>query len=295
ERLETKDVLLYLAERFLRTDPEGTPEGRQEREESPYVLVYQQCPGCRQAWLRTADGPVEVKPARVERLVGDAAEVALEEDAKDPAADAAATAAAGIPAAAEPAQSGASPEAATTPTDPAPPAIDRPNPPALARRVKLRDGMRCQNPGCRQRGPLHAHHIEPRAEGGRTVAANEAATCTTCHALIHAGLLEVTGDPRSGLTWRPRSAGLAVDPAVDRAALAAVPTVRLESVITDSSSPAVPAMSEDDVEALAGALVRLGLGKKQARARIQCAVDVLVARGAPLDDGKVLSLALSGA
>ncbi|MBN2492664.1 MAG: hypothetical protein JXQ29_17590 [Planctomycetes bacterium] len=54
-------------------------------------------------------------------------------------------------------------------------------------------------------------------------------------------------------------------------------------------------MSEDDVEALAGALVRLGLGKKQARARIQRAVDALVARGQPLEDGKVLSLALSGA
>ncbi|MBN2491699.1 MAG: hypothetical protein JXQ29_12705 [Planctomycetes bacterium] len=59
---------------------------------------------------------------------------------------------------------------------------------------------------------------------------------------------------------------------------------------TRARSP-VPAISEDDVEALA----RLGRGKRQTRTRVQRAVDAVLADGEALDDGRVLSLALSGA
>jgi len=34
--------------------------------------------------------------------------------------------------------------------------------------------------------------------------ANEIAVCDQCHAMIHAGLLEVSGSPYTGLTWSPR-------------------------------------------------------------------------------------------
>jgi hypothetical protein len=43
-----------------------------------------------------------------------------------------------------------------------------------------------------------------RSEGGRTILSNEVTVCERCHALIHAGLLEVTGHPGEGLTWTPR-------------------------------------------------------------------------------------------
>jgi hypothetical protein len=74
----------------------------------------------------------------------------------------------------------------------------------LARQVLCRDGQRCQNPGCDSWRNLQAHHIVYRSEGGRTALSNEVTVCDRCHALIHAGLLEVTGHPGQGLTWTPR-------------------------------------------------------------------------------------------
>jgi hypothetical protein len=197
--LETKDVLLYLAERFLRTDPAGTPAGRQERTESPYTILYHRCDTCRRARMMTDDGPVEVSPESVDRIEDDAAVEVLKE-------------------------SGGGEDAS---------AIDRPNPASFARRVKLRDGGMCQNPGCRHRGQLHAHHIHHRAKGGRTVLSNSTAVCSRCHALLHAGLLTVSGDPFSDLKWRPRSNGIALGSGPDASALKEVPIVQLPSAIAD--------------------------------------------------------------
>jgi hypothetical protein len=202
EPLAPKDVLLYLAERFLHTDVEGTPEGRVERTASPFAIVYQQCESCRRSRLLSADGPVEVDPECVDRRKDTATEERLEAtgdrgDYKDQGE----------------------------------PEIDRPNPTALARRVKLRDGDRCANPGCGRRDNLQAHHIEHRSNGGRTVADNEAAVCTCCHALIHAGLLEVTGTPWDGLRWTPRSAGLDVRSDAEAVALGKIPIMHVQSAI----------------------------------------------------------------
>jgi hypothetical protein len=74
EPLSPEQVLLYLAERFLRTDAGGTPEGRAERTPSPFAIVYHQCEDCRRTRLLTADGPVEVEPECVERRRGAAVE-----------------------------------------------------------------------------------------------------------------------------------------------------------------------------------------------------------------------------
>jgi 5-methylcytosine-specific restriction endonuclease McrA len=82
--------------------------------------------------------------------------------------------------------------------------IDGPTPPALRRRVMAREGGRCGNPRCGNRAD-HCHHIVFRSEGGKTELANEVAVCATCHALVHAGLLRVSGVAGEGLTWAPIS------------------------------------------------------------------------------------------
>ncbi len=254
ERLEPRDVVLYMAERFLKTDAEGTPEGRQNRSASPYNILYHQCPDCRLSRVMTADGPVEVAAESVARLAGDAVEEMLAEDSRAPAELA-----------------------------PAELPIDRPNPAALARRVKLRDGDQCQNPGCGQRGNLHAHHIEFRSHGGRTVASNEISTCQYCHSLLHAGLLRISGDLDTGLKWQPRSETIQVDSAADAAVLLEIPVARTVSAIADAADRVVEADSVVNangvvnagtidharIEAVSGALVRLGFSKKEARARVE--------------------------
>ena len=247
ERLEPKDVLLYMTERFLETDPEGTPEGRRERSDSPYTILYHQCPQCRRSRLMTGDGPVEVSPSSVDRLGGDAAVDALAED------------------------------------------IDRPNPKALARRVKLRDGNQCQNPGCgrshNRKGKLHAHHIHYRSHGGRTLPVNEVSVCTRCHALLHAGLLHVSGDMDTGLNWQPRSERISerivVDFGPDAVALMEIPVV-MASVTTDTV----------DFETISVALERLGFSRKEARARVERAWSEVAKDGQALEMGELLTQAL---
>ena len=83
------------------------------------------------------------------------------------------------------------------------PLIDKPNTAALARKVVLRDGACCAN--CKRRLGLHAHHIRFRSKGGRTVLANECAVCVRCHALLHAGLLKICGNPIDGITFHTRA------------------------------------------------------------------------------------------
>lgn len=147
--------------------------GTQERQPLQ-AIVYHRCPECRRAAVETRDGLVQVSTARIEELEPDSRQVTIRPE-DEIVADS-------LPA-------GFS---------------DPPNTPGLVRQVLHRDGLRCQNPGCDSTGRLHAHHIVFRSEGGRTELSNEVAVCDRCHALIHAGLLEVTGRPGEGLTWTPR-------------------------------------------------------------------------------------------
>jgi len=80
--------------------------------------------------------------------------------------------------------------------------LDGPTPPKLRRRVLAREAGRCGNPRCGHRAD-HCHHIVFRSRGGKTESANEVAVCTTCHALVHAGLLRVSGCADGELQWRP--------------------------------------------------------------------------------------------
>ena len=138
------------------------------------TVVYHQCPDCRSTTVTTRDGSVQVSPERVAALAPLANSVVI------------------------------SPEdeliAELMPEG----EIDSPNSSRLARQVLHRDDLTCANPGCGRRRNLHAHHIAFRSNGGRTVLANEVTLCDMCHALVHKGLLDVTGSPATGLTWTPR-------------------------------------------------------------------------------------------
>ena len=181
ERPEPADVLLQIMRRIL---SEGITENGGG---SPYRVVYHQCPDCHRATVETATGRVEVPSEVIERVAGDASVVAIapEDEVPDSAEGTSPTRSRRLPAELR----------------------DHPNSPALRRELIARSGGRCENPSCRRHVGAcgHGHHIEHRACGGRTALWNEVYLCGTCHALVHAGLLLVEGDPSGGLRWRTRS------------------------------------------------------------------------------------------
>jgi hypothetical protein len=67
--------------------------------------------------------------------------------------------------------------------------------------VYARDSYRCQVPGCRSRGPLHAHHIWFRSKGGPDFAWNLVCVCEEHHRAIHRGEIRVRGRAPNGLVW----------------------------------------------------------------------------------------------
>lgn len=224
--VEPKDALLYMARRLLETDlaeAEGVaPRELREREESIFTILYLRCPVCRRAQLPTADGPIEIPAETVERVEGEAEVVKIApEEERSPRA--------------EPA----------SPQDkkPVPPAErDRPNTALLVKKVLLRDGGVCSNPHCRRRIHLHAHHLEFRIHGGRTVLSNSAIICRWCHSLLHLGLLRVEGDPFRGLIWRAKNVPSPLDFSAELKELASAPEIRLEV----KGSAASPAASRDE-------------------------------------------------
>ncbi|MFO7561662.1 MAG: DUF222 domain-containing protein [Enhygromyxa sp.] len=62
-------------------------------------------------------------------------------------------------------------------------------PSAIARALWLRDGG-CRVPGCGRSRHMHAHHIQPWAEGGPTRLSNLVLVCSGHHRMIHEGRLE---------------------------------------------------------------------------------------------------------
>jgi hypothetical protein len=67
--------------------------------------------------------------------------------------------------------------------------------------VYARDSNRCQVPGCRCRGPLHAHHIWFRSKGGPDFDWNLTSVCEEHHRAIHRGEIRVRGRAPDGLVW----------------------------------------------------------------------------------------------
>jgi hypothetical protein len=132
--------------------------------------------------------------------------------------------------------------------------IDGPTPARMRRQVLARETGRCGNPRCHHRAD-HCHHIVFRSRGGKTELANEIAVCTTCHALIHAGLLRVSGQADDELRWMPVAADASF--------------VAEESADADSVVVADPALDLDD---LACGLMRLGVPALRSRRIIDAAV-----------------------
>ena len=66
-------------------------------------------------------------------------------------------------------------------------------PPAVVRFVQLRDGGRCQTPGCRSTVGVEQHHIKPRSQGGSNHPSNVTSRCDHCHVCSHDGRLVITG------------------------------------------------------------------------------------------------------
>jgi hypothetical protein len=86
-----------------------------------------------------------------------------------------------------------------------------------AQRMRERNRGRCQAPGC-SRAAAHAHHVEPRAQGGDDDEGNLAGICAFHHLrAIHGGYMRVRGVAPDRLVWtvrgRPFHAG--AEPARD--------------------------------------------------------------------------------
>jgi hypothetical protein len=59
--------------------------------------------------------------------------------------------------------------------------------------VRLRDHGRCVVPGCKERSQ-HLHHITYRSRGGRCRSENVCSLCVKHHQMVHAALIEITGN-----------------------------------------------------------------------------------------------------
>jgi len=71
----------------------------------------------------------------------------------------------------------------------------------LQRRIRARDRHFCQVPGC-SRAAVHAHHINPRSQGGSDDPSNLISLCAAHHLHgIHGGRMRVTGAAPDELTW----------------------------------------------------------------------------------------------
>ncbi|MBI4585579.1 MAG: hypothetical protein HY717_16315, partial [Planctomycetes bacterium] len=105
---------------------------------------------------------------------------------------------------------------------------DRPNTVLLVKKVRLLEGGICGNPGCRRRLHLHAHHLEFRVYGGKTVLSNSLLICEYCHSLVHIGLLKIEGNPFTGLVFRRKTIPTLADFQLELKELSSAPEIRLE-------------------------------------------------------------------
>jgi hypothetical protein len=251
-QVDRKAALLYLAERVLESDAPGEELGeRVERKDSPYTILYHQCPDCRRSALSTEDGLVEVEAEVVERVAGEAETVVISPEEE---------------------RHGEVGEADRVPVPAA--ERDRPNTPELTRKVFLRDGRVCSNPYCGRTLGLHAHHIEFRAHGGRTALANEVLVCRACHALertlrelaaIKPGAESIIIDsspPLAGLTEALRSLGYSREEAERRVARASETlgeSASEEEILAEAlrRAPAPASLSRDRRSAVRARRLRL--------------------------------------
>jgi hypothetical protein len=250
KRPSPEAALLYLAQRIMETD--SAASDRVEKKGAPATIVYRHCPACRISHVIMKDGPMEVPPEVIERAEAEADKVVISpEEELGPAATLEARArapraledATGAARAAEPSSEEAQPEAESTlleaegdrpgaeGTVPNPDGTvpkserDKPNTPALTRRILLRDNNICANTFCGRRAGLTAHHIVFRSRGGKTAIYNEISLCRICHALAHTGLLRITSTEVGEVRFEPRADKCRLDLAALREKVAGAPLV----------------------------------------------------------------------
>ena len=75
--------------------------------------------------------------------------------------------------------------------------------PTKAQKKELlrRDGWCCRTPGCPHKIWLHLHHLKSYAEGGETSPLNLCGLCSSCHANLHAGTLQIRIDDDGSLVF----------------------------------------------------------------------------------------------
>ena len=163
--VDAKAALLFLARQVLETDPSDRVPTRN----TPFTILYRQCPECRSTQVDTRAGPAEINPAAIEPIRSRANTVIINPEDEEP-------------------------DSADT--------HRKPTSPAVRRRVALRDGWRCQNPACRSTFQLQVHHIKARSEGGKTNLWNLVTLCAHCHSLVHAGFITLRRKRNGELEWQ---------------------------------------------------------------------------------------------
>ncbi len=215
-------LFAYMARTFL----EGGGKQCGSSKKPPYQVVIHHHPGAGIAWIETGKGPLYVPAASFERVLCDAEIVELpaagaEEEERQ------------VNAAEETGDDGRTKEPAHTdgerygesenPLDGVNRLFDlyrerarsgkervkktgkNPTgtmPPALRKKVLLRDGGRCQVPGCGRSQFVHVHHIQAQGAGGRHVLENSLVVCHSCHTLLHEDRIAVEGAAPDRLVWR---------------------------------------------------------------------------------------------
>jgi len=165
--LSMSQLLLDLAERELargEDEPLAVPRGENASREN-YRIIEHRCPSCERAWLETGGHRQEL--TRATRAM-------VECDAEVVVGD---------------------------PESPSAGHLSRTIPPATRRAVLIRDGGRCQVPGCRNRRHLDLHHVEPFADGGGHEPENLTTVCTTHHDLLHRDVIRVRRNRDETLRW----------------------------------------------------------------------------------------------
>jgi hypothetical protein len=75
-------------------------------------------------------------------------------------------------------------------------------PSSRRKKVLLRDGGRCQAPGCGRNRFVEIHHIQAVSSGGIHSLSNLLVLCGSCHTNVHEGRLTVEGEAPGRLRWR---------------------------------------------------------------------------------------------
>ncbi|MBN1422848.1 MAG: Holliday junction branch migration DNA helicase RuvB [Planctomycetes bacterium] len=158
-----------MAETYLSLARDGKVEGMKAHGQPIYAVVYSRCKTCSATWYRDAEGEVPVPKEVVDQLEP-SAKVLDAEPVRRPG---------------EPAEAIRFGQRGSVP----PEERDKPTPPALLQRLRAREGYRCAV--CPSKDDLAGHHMESRANGGRTDIREEALLCKKHHGLGHDGKLKL--------------------------------------------------------------------------------------------------------